>query len=70
MLKLLRLYQNRFGVYYLRLVRSGRETKRSLRTKDFRQTKLLALAFNLDPDALKRLDVVFPDGTQEKHQQR
>ncbi|SAL11383.1 phage-related integrase [Caballeronia udeis] len=82
--KLPHLYRNRFGVYYLRLVRSGRETKRSLRSKDFRQAKLLALAFNLelamktpkeqpsaadfilDAEALKRLDVVFPDGTQVK----
>lgn len=82
--KLPHLYQNRFGVYYLRLARNGQEVKRSLRTKDFRQARLLALAFNLelamktptekpkaadfnlDPDALKRLDVVFPDGTQVK----
>jgi hypothetical protein len=82
--KLPHLTKNRFGVYYLRLVRSGRETKRSLRTKDFRQATLLALAFNLelamktpndkpkatdfhlDTDSLKRLDVVFPDGTQVK----
>ncbi|MFM0046288.1 tyrosine-type recombinase/integrase [Paraburkholderia sediminicola] len=82
--KLPHLYRNRLGVYYLRLTRQGREVKRSLRTKDFRQARLLALAFNLelamktptekpkaadfnlDPDALKRLDVVFPDGTQVK----
>ncbi|WP_241172554.1 integrase [Burkholderia gladioli] len=82
--KLPHLYKNRFGVYYLRLVRAGKESKRSLRTKDFRQAKLLALAFNLelamktpadkpkaadfilDPDEAKRLDVIFPDGTQVK----
>lgn len=76
--KLLHLYRNRLGVYYLRLTRQGREVKRSLRTKDFRQARTLALAFNLelamgrpkatdfnlDADAFKRLDVVFPDGTQ------
>jgi hypothetical protein len=82
--KLPHLFQSRHGVYYLRLARGGQEIKRSLRTKDFRQAKLLALAFNLelamktptdkakaadfnlDADALKRLDVVFPDGTQVK----
>jgi hypothetical protein len=82
--KLPHLIKNRFGVYYLRLARNGQEVKRSLRTKDFRQARLLALAFNLelamktptekpkaadfnlDPDTLKRLDVVFPDGTQVK----
>nr|WP_244104311.1 site-specific integrase [Burkholderia gladioli] len=82
--KLPHLYKNRFGVYYLRLVRAGKESKRSLRTKDFRQAKLLALAFNLElamktpaatpkaadfaltADEAKRLDVIFPDGTQVK----
>jgi integrase len=77
--KLPHLYQNRFGVYYLRLTRQGREVKRSLRTKDFKQAKIYALAFNLeiatmghqkaadsnlDPNALKKLDLVLPDGTQ------
>ncbi|WP_186139912.1 site-specific integrase [Burkholderia gladioli] len=82
--KLPHLYKSRHGVFYLRLVRAGKESKRSLRTKDFRQAKLLALAFNLelamktpadkpkaadftlDPDEAKRLDVIFPDGTQVK----
>nr|WP_231748252.1 hypothetical protein [Burkholderia sp. ABCPW 14] len=76
------LFQSRHGVYYLRLARGGQQVKRSLRTKDFRQTRLLALAFNLelamttptekpksadfnlDAESLKRLDIVFPDGTQ------
>ena len=77
--KLPHLYRNRLGVYYLRLTRQGREVKRSLRTKDFKQAKIYALAFNLeiatmgrpkaadfnlDPDALKKLDLVLPDGTQ------
>jgi hypothetical protein len=82
--KLPHLTKNRFGVYYLRLARGGQEVKRSLRTKDFRQAKLLEFAFNLelamkaptekpraadfnlDPAALERLDVVFPEGTQVK----
>jgi hypothetical protein len=78
--KLPHLYQNRFGVYYLWLIRGGRETKKSLRTKEYRQAKIWALAFNLelamnkpraadfnlDADALKRLEVVFSDGTQVK----
>ncbi|PQV48569.1 site-specific integrase [Paraburkholderia sp. BL21I4N1] len=82
--KLPHLTKNRFGVYYLRLAHNGQEVKRSLRTKDFRHAKLLALAFNLelamktpddkpkaadfnlDAEALKRLDVIFPDGTQVK----
>lgn len=46
--KLSHLHQNRFGVCYLRLVRSGQETKRPLRTEDFRLAKLLALAFNFE----------------------
>ncbi|WP_133647529.1 tyrosine-type recombinase/integrase [Paraburkholderia flava] len=80
--KLPHLFQSRHGVFYLRLARGGQEVKRSLRTKDFRQARLLALAFNLelamktpdnkpkaadfnlDAESLKRLDVVFPDGTQ------
>ncbi|MFP3243940.1 MAG: site-specific integrase [Paraburkholderia sp.] len=77
--KLPHLYRNRLGVYYLRLTRQGREVKRSLRTKDFKRAKIYALAFNLeiatmgspkaadfnfDPDALKKLDLVLPDGTQ------
>ncbi|MGA7778247.1 MAG: site-specific integrase [Paraburkholderia sp.] len=77
--KLPHLYRNRFGVYYLRLILNGREAKKSLRTKNFAQAKIYALAFNLeiatmgspkatdfsvDPDALKKLDLVLPDGTQ------
>lgn len=82
--KLPHLFKSRHGVFYLRLARGGQEVKRSLRTKDFRQARLLALAFNLElamktPDdkpkaadfnldagSLKRLDVIFPDGTQVK----
>lgn len=87
--KLPHLFKSRHGVFYLRLARGGQEVKRSLRTKDFRQARLLALAFNplafnlelamktpddkpkaadfdLDADSLKRLDVIFPDGTQVK----
>lgn len=37
--KLPHLYCNRFGVYYLRIVRNGREAKKSLRIKDFGQAK-------------------------------
>lgn len=77
-------FKSRHGVFYLRLARGGQEVKRSLRTKDFRQARLLALAFNLelamktpddkpkaadfnvDAESLKRLDVIFPDGTQVK----
>ncbi|ASL44693.1 Tyrosine recombinase XerC [Burkholderia sp. AD24] len=77
--KLPHLIKNRFGVYYLRLARNGQEVKRSLRTKDFKQARIYALAFNLeiatmgrpkatdfnlDADALKKLDLVLPDGTQ------
>ena len=77
--KLPHLYQNRFGVYYLRIIRNGLEAKKSLRTKDFAQARIYALAFNLeiatmgrpkaadfnaDPNALKKLDLVLPDGTQ------
>lgn len=79
--KLPHLYQNRFGVYYLRLIRGGRETKKSLRTKDYRQAKIWALAFNLelamnkpkasdfDPSSMnaREFDVVLPDGTQIKN---
>lgn len=55
--KLSHLFQSRAGTYYLRLARGGQEVKRSLRTKDFRQAKILALAFNLEltmktPDAV------------------
>lgn len=82
--KLPHLFKSRHGVFYLRLARGGQEVKRSLRTKDFRQARLLALAFNLelamktpddkpkaadfnlDAESLKRLDVIFPDGTQVK----
>ena len=78
--KLPHLYRNHLGVYYLRLAHQGCEVKRSLRTKDFRQARTLtfvfnlelamcrpkATDFNLDADALKRLDAVFPDGTQVK----
>lgn len=82
--KLPHLFQSHHGVFYLRLARGGQEVKRSLRTKDFRQARLLALAFNLklamktpddkpkaadfnlDAESLKRLDVIFPDGTQVK----
>ena len=55
--KLPHLYQNRFGVYYLRLIRQGRRSSARLRTKDFRQAKILALAFNLEPR----------DGSTENH---
>ncbi|AEA61953.1 putative phage-related integrase [Burkholderia gladioli BSR3] len=79
--KLPHLYKNRFGVYYLRLVRNGREAKKSLRTKDYRQAKIWALSFNLElamskPGAAdfdlsrvsaKDFDVVLPDGTQIKN---
>jgi integrase len=79
--KLPHLYKNRFGVYYLRLIRAGRETKKSLRTKDCRQAKIWALAFNLelamnkpkatefDPSSVdaREFDVVLPDGTQIKN---
>jgi len=73
------LCKNRFGVYYLRLIRQGCEVKKSLRTKDFRQAKLWALAFNLELamakptvaadfdlniENLKKLDLILPDGTQ------
>lgn len=82
--KLPHLFKSRRGAFYLRLARGGQEVKRSLRTKDFRQARLLALAFNLelamktpddkpkaadfnlDAESLKRLDVIFPDGTQVK----
>lgn len=79
--KLPHLYRNRFGVYYLRLTSHGREVKRSLRTKDFRQAKLFALSFNLelamsnrpkitdfnfDLSGVREFDVVLPDGTQIK----
>ncbi|WP_198085375.1 hypothetical protein [Variovorax sp. E3] len=37
------LYRNRYGVYYLRLYHERRETKISLRTKDWSLAKLLAL---------------------------
>ncbi|MCA8332666.1 hypothetical protein [Burkholderia cepacia] len=36
-------------MYFLRLARGGQEVKRSLGTKDFRQARVLALAFNLKP---------------------
>lgn len=76
--KLPRLYRNRLGVYYLRLTCQGREVKRSLRTKDFKQAKIWALAFNLElamtkpntadfdlnVEKLKKLDLILPDGTQ------
>ncbi|WDD95187.1 site-specific integrase [Burkholderia sp. FERM BP-3421] len=79
--KLPHLYQNRFGAYYLRLIGAGRETKKSLRTKDYRQAKIWALAFNLElamnkPKAAdfdlsgtnaREFDVVLPDGTQIKN---
>ncbi|WP_186236140.1 tyrosine-type recombinase/integrase [Burkholderia gladioli] len=77
--KLPHLYKNRFGVYYLRLVRNGREAKKSLRTKDYRQAKIWALSFNLelamskpgaadfDLSSVKEFDVVLPDGTQIKN---
>jgi integrase len=79
--KLPHLHKNRFGVYYLRLIRAGRETKKSLRTKDYRQAKIWALAFNLelamnkpkaadfDPSSMdaREFDVVLPDGTQIKN---
>ena len=42
------LFKSRHGVFYLRLARGGQEVKRSLRMKDFRQARLLALAFNLE----------------------
>jgi len=78
--KLPHLYRNRLGIYYLRLTRHGREVKRSLSTKDFKQARILALAFNLelamgspkpgnptiDFDAIKQFDVILPDGTQIK----
>ncbi|WP_347554844.1 site-specific integrase [Robbsia sp. KACC 23696] len=80
--KLPHLYRNRFGVYYLRLTSHGREVKRSLRTKDFKQAKLFALSFNLelamssnrpkitdfnfDLSGVREFDVVLPDGTQIK----
>ncbi|OXC75657.1 site-specific integrase [Caballeronia sordidicola] len=74
------LYTNRFGVFYLRIIRDGREAKKSLRTKDFRQARIYALAFNLEiamgrpkitdfdlnVDAIKPFDVILPDGTQIK----
>ncbi|WP_370652119.1 site-specific integrase [Caballeronia sp. TF1N1] len=76
--KLPHLYRNRLGVYYLRLKRNGQEAKRSLRTKDFKQAKIWALAFNLElamtqpspedfdlnVEKLKKLDLILPDGTQ------
>jgi len=46
--KLPHLFPSRHGVYYLRLARGGQEVKRSLRTKNFRQARLLTLAFNLE----------------------
>ncbi len=46
--KLPHLYQNRFGVYYLRIIRNGQEAKRSLRTKNFVQARIYALAFNFE----------------------
>jgi integrase len=39
------LYRNRFGTYYLRATRGGREIKRSLRTKEPAKAKLAAIAF-------------------------
>nr|WP_249191136.1 hypothetical protein [Burkholderia vietnamiensis] len=75
------LLKSRHGVFYLRLARGGQKVKRSLSTKDFRQARQLAFAFNLelamktpddkpkaadfnlDAESLKRLDVIFPDGT-------
>lgn len=78
--KLPHLYKNRFGVFYLRIIRDGREAKKSLRTKDFGQARIYALAFNLEiamgrpkitdfelnVDAVKPFDVILPDGTQIK----
>jgi integrase len=42
------LLLSRHGVYYLRLYHNGRETKLSLRTKDYPVAKLAALRFHLE----------------------
>jgi len=47
------LFKSSHGVFYLRLARGGKEVKRSLRTKDFRQARLLALG-SLRLDQLQR----------------
>nr|WP_244098071.1 tyrosine-type recombinase/integrase [Burkholderia ambifaria] len=61
------LFKSRHGVFYLWLARGGQEVKCSLRTKDFRQARLLALA-SLRLDQLQREgDVWFFDIQKAKN---
>ena len=61
--KLPHVCKSRHGVWYIRCQEDGKESRISLRTKDWHRAKVLALKFNLAwAMGIKKFDVIFPSG--------
>ena len=63
--KLPNLLKDRFGTYYLRTYAQGRETRRSLRTKDWHQAKLIASLYHLGRAMdIRKFGLKLPNGLE------
>jgi hypothetical protein len=63
--KLPHVCKSRHGIWYIRCQEDGKESRISLRTKDWHRAKVLALKFNLAwAMGIKKFDVIFPSGLQ------